>query len=39
MYEAFRILKRKGRLIIAEPFFFFPLLQIENLLLKIYLKR
>ena len=36
LHQAFRILKPKGRLIIAEPFFFFPLLQIENLLLKIY---
>ena len=36
LHQAFRILKPKGRLIIADPFFFFPLLQIENLLLKIY---
>lgn len=31
-----RVLKPAGRLIIAEPHFFFPILQIENLLLKIY---
>jgi len=36
LHEAFRILKPKGRLIIADPLFFFPFLQIENLLLKIY---
>lgn len=34
--HAFRVLKPDGRLIIAEPFFFFPILQMENLLLKIY---
>jgi ubiquinone/menaquinone biosynthesis C-methylase UbiE len=34
--HAFRVLKPDGRLIIAEPFFFFPILQMENLLLRIY---
>jgi ubiquinone/menaquinone biosynthesis C-methylase UbiE len=34
--HVFRVLKPDGRLIIAEPFFFFPLLQIENLLVRIY---
>lgn len=31
-----RVLKPEGRLIVAEPLFFFPILQIENLFLKIY---
>ena len=31
-----RVLKPDGRLVIAEPFFFFPLLQIGNLLVRIY---
>jgi ubiquinone/menaquinone biosynthesis C-methylase UbiE len=31
-----RVLRPAGRLIIAEPFFFFPILQIDNLLLKVY---
>jgi len=31
-----RVLKPAGRLIIAEPHFLFPILQIANLLLKIY---
>jgi len=34
--RVFRVLKPKGRLIIADPFIFFPFLQIVNLLLKIY---
>jgi len=34
--HAFRVLKPDGRLIIADPFFFFPILQMENLLLRIY---
>jgi len=34
--EVFRVLKPAGRLIVAEPFFFFPLLQMDNLLLRIY---
>jgi ubiquinone/menaquinone biosynthesis C-methylase UbiE len=34
--EVFRVLRPGGRLIVAEPFFFFPLLQMENLLLKLY---
>jgi len=34
--RVFHVLKPKGRLIIADPFFFFPFLQIVNLLLKIY---
>jgi len=34
--HVFRVLKPNGRLIIAEPFFFFPLLQMENLLMRIY---
>jgi ubiquinone/menaquinone biosynthesis C-methylase UbiE len=34
--QALRVLKPKGRLIIADPFFFLPFLQIVNLLLKIY---
>lgn len=36
LVEVFRILKLKGRIIIADPNFFFPLLQIINLILKIY---
>lgn len=31
-----RVLKPGGRLIVAEPRFFFPILQAENLLLRIY---
>jgi len=31
-----RVLKPASRLIVAEPHFFFPLLQVENLLLRIY---
>jgi len=34
--HAFRVLKPDGRLIIADPSFFFPILQIENLLLRVY---
>jgi ubiquinone/menaquinone biosynthesis C-methylase UbiE len=34
--RVFQVLRPKGRLIIADPFFFFPILQIVNLLLKIY---
>jgi ubiquinone/menaquinone biosynthesis C-methylase UbiE len=36
LHQAFRILKPQGRLIIADPLFFFPVLQIVNLLLRIY---
>lgn len=36
LFEANRILKNKGKLIVADPFFFFPILQIINLFLKIY---
>lgn len=31
-----RFVSMPGRLIIAEPHFFFPILQVENLLLRIY---
>jgi len=34
--NVFRVLKPDGRLIIAEPYFFFPILQMENLLMRIY---
>jgi len=34
--QAFRVLKPQGRLIIADPLFFFPFLQIVNLLLRVY---
>jgi ubiquinone/menaquinone biosynthesis C-methylase UbiE len=34
--RVFQVLKPKGRLIIADTFFFFPFLQVVNLLLKIY---
>jgi len=34
--RVFQVLKPKGILFIADPFFFFPFLQIINLLLKIY---
>ena len=34
--QVFQVLKPDGSLIIADPFFFFPILQIVNLLLKIY---
>ena len=34
--HVFQVLKPDGRLIIADPFFFFPILQVQNLLLKIY---
>jgi len=36
LHQVFQVLKSKGRLIIADPFIFFPFLQILNLLLKIY---
>jgi len=34
--EVFRVLKSEGRIIIADPYFFFPLRQIINLILRIY---
>ena len=34
--EAWRVLKPGGRLIVAEPHFVFPFLQVLNLLLKVY---
>jgi len=36
LHQAFRVLKPKGRLIIADPLFFLPFLQIVNLLLRVY---
>ncbi len=36
LHRVFQVLKPKGRLIIADPFFFFPILQIVNSLLWIY---
>lgn len=34
--RVFQVLKPKGRLIIADPFFFFPVLQVINSLLWVY---
>jgi len=36
LHQVFRVLKPEGRLIIAEPLFFFPVLPIVNALLKVY---